>query len=189
MPPTGRGLVIRIGEGPTAADVTKRGRGLSGGSHPHDAPPARQTPRQPICSARATMSLRGRGGSRAGRCSGTAPLAESSRRGRAAGDGVVDVVDGEHDAMQASVWRGFLRLGADAAGGCNLSVQLAVAVRGRIIAMSLPDAASPTVRYAQRPSTAPCLQLHAALGEERDSRARSSTTMATLSTADVMSPT
>src|SRR5262245_20500904 len=53
--------------------------------------------------------------------------------GAQAGDGVVDVVDGEHDTMQAQrVGRRVLRLGADRRRGVVLrQLQLAVAVQGR----------------------------------------------------------
>ena len=62
-----------------------------------------------------------------------------------AGDGVVDVIDGEHDAMQAQrVGRRVLRLGAGRGGGVVLGqLQLAVAVRGPHHRDLAPDAVEP----------------------------------------------
>src|SRR5512140_1423855 len=62
--------------------------------------------------------------------------------GSQAGDGVVDVVDGEHDAMQArGVGRRVLRLGADGRGGVVPGqLQLAMAVRGSHHRDLAPDA-------------------------------------------------
>src|SRR6266496_463414 len=98
---------------------------------------------------------------------------EFSAVGAQAGDGVVDVVDGEHDAMQAQrVGRRVLRLGAGRRGGVVLGqLQLAVAVRGPHHRDVAPDAVE---SYgAVRPKAfdlSLAFQLHAELGEERDSR-------------------
>src|SRR5215510_12071807 len=91
--------------------------------------------------------------------------------GTQAGDGVVDVVDGEHDAMQAQrVGRRVLRLGADRRGGVVLrQLQLAVAVRGPHHRDVAPDAFESD--GAVRPKAfdlSLAFQLHAELGEERD---------------------
>src|SRR6266849_4372703 len=93
--------------------------------------------------------------------------------GAQAGDGVMDVVDSEHDAMQAQrVGRRVLRLGADRRGGVVLrQLQLAVAVRGPHHRDVAPDAVESD--GAVRPKTFDlplAFQLHAELGEERDSR-------------------
>jgi hypothetical protein len=91
--------------------------------------------------------------------------------GAQAGDGVVDVVDGEHDAMQAQrVGRRVLRVGDDRRGGVVLGqLQPAVAVRGPHHRDVAPDAVEPD--GAVRPEAFDlrlAFQLHAELGEKRD---------------------
>ena len=101
-----------------------------------------------------------------------------------AGDRVVDVVDGEHDAMQAQrVGRRVLRLGAGRRGGGYLvSSSLPWPSGVRIIAMSLRTPSSPTVRSAQRPSTCPLPSSSMPSSVKNATAASmSSTTMATLS--------
>src|SRR6185437_5570723 len=99
------------------------------------------------------------------------PAEEFGAVGAQAGDGVVDVVDSEHDTMQAQrVGRRVLRLGADRRGGVVLrQLQLAVTVRGP----HHRDIAADTVESdgAVRPEALDlrfAFQLHAELGEERD---------------------
>jgi hypothetical protein len=91
--------------------------------------------------------------------------------GAQAGDGVVDVVDGEHDAMQAQrVGRRVLRLGADRRRGVVLrQLQLAVAVRGPHHHDVAPDAVeSDGAVREQAFDLRLAFHLHAELGEERD---------------------
>ena len=104
--------------------------------------------------------------------------------GAQAGDGVVDVVDGEHDAMQAQrIGRRVRRLGADRRGVWYfVSSSLLWPSGVRIIAMSLRTPSSPTVRSAQRPSTCPLPSSSMPSSVKNATAAsRSSTTMATLS--------
>ena len=100
------------------------------------------------------------------------------------GDGVVDVVDGEHDSMQAQrVGRRVLRLGADAAGvWYSVSSTLLWPSGVRIIAISLRMPSSPTVRSAKRPSIGalPSSSMPSSV-KNATAASRSSTTMATLS--------
>jgi hypothetical protein len=89
--------------------------------------------------------------------------------GPQAGDGVIDVVDGEHDAMQAQrAGRRVLRLGAVRRGGVVLGqLQLAVAVRGPHHRDLPPDAVESG--GAVRPQAfdlSVAFQFHAELGEE-----------------------
>jgi hypothetical protein len=99
--------------------------------------------------------------------------------GAQAGDGVVDVVDGEHDTMQAqSVGRRVRRSGADRRGAVApiaaglwycVSSSLLWPSGVRIIAMTLRTPSSPTARSAQRPSICALpSRSHAKLGEEGD---------------------
>src|SRR5829696_904640 len=90
--------------------------------------------------------------------------------GAQAGDGVVDVVDGEHDTMQAQrVGRRALRLGADRRGGVVLrQLQPAVAVRGPHHRNVAPDAVESD--GAVRPKAFDlrlAFQLHAEFDKER----------------------
>src|SRR5438309_1147452 len=89
------------------------------------------------------------------------------------GDGVMDVVDSEHDAMQAQrVGRRVLRLGADRRGGVVPGqLQLAVAVRGPHHRDVAPDAVESDGAVRPKAFDLPlAFKLHAELGEERDSR-------------------
>ena len=91
--------------------------------------------------------------------------------GAQAGDGVVDVVDGEHDAMQAQrVGRRVLRLGAERRGGAVPGqLQPAVAVRGPHHRDLAPDAVeSDGAVRKQAFDLRLAFQLHAELGEECD---------------------
>src|SRR5258708_38335669 len=101
------------------------------------------------------------------------PAEELGAVGAQAPDGVVDVVDGEHDAMHAQrVMRRALRLSAGRRGGEVLGkLQPAVAVWGS----HHRDVAAHAVESdgAVRPRAFDMglsFQLHAELGEERDSR-------------------
>jgi hypothetical protein len=92
--------------------------------------------------------------------------------GAQAGDGVMDVVDSEHDAMQAQrVGRRVLRAGAVRRGGVVLGqLQLAVAVRGPHHRDLAPDAVESDGAVGPKAFDVPlAYQLHAELGEERDS--------------------
>jgi hypothetical protein len=100
---------------------------------------------------------------------------ELGAAGAQAGDGVLDVVDGEHDAMQAQrVRRRVLRPGAHRRGGVVPGqLQLAVAVRGPHHRDLAPDAVQ--ADGAVRPAAFDlprAFQLHAELGEERDGGAQ-----------------
>jgi hypothetical protein len=91
--------------------------------------------------------------------------------GAQAGDRVVDVVDGEHHAVQAQrVRRRVLRLGAGRRGGVVLGqLQLAVAVRGPHHRDVAPDAVeSDGAVRKQAFDLRLAFELHAELGEERD---------------------
>src|SRR5512140_1643432 len=97
----------------------------------------------------------------------------SSAPSAQAGDGVMDVVDSEHDAMQAQrAGRRVLRLGAVRRGGVVLGqLQLAVAVRGPHHRDLAPDAVESD--GAVRPGAfdlSLAFQFHAELGEERARR-------------------
>ena len=104
--------------------------------------------------------------------------------GAQAGDGVVDVVDGEHNAMRPSVLGGGLcGLGPIAAGVWYfVSSSLLWPSGVRIIAMSLRTPSSPTVRSAQRPSiwALPSRSMPSSV-KKAMAASRSSTTMPTLS--------
>ena len=97
-----------------------------------------------------------------GRCSRTAPRRGVRRRGHRRG-GVVDVVDGEHDAMRASVLGGGFWPGAGRPGVVPVRLSL-LAVGVRIIAISLRTRLGPP--KGLRPA---CLQAPCRFGEERDS--------------------
>src|SRR5438132_5946128 len=93
--------------------------------------------------------------------------------GAQAGDGVVDVVDGEHNAMEAQrVGRRVLRDGTGRRGGVVLGqLQLAVAVRGPHHRDVAPDAVESDGAVRPKAFDLPhAFQLHAELAEERDSR-------------------
>jgi len=100
------------------------------------------------------------------------PLAEQfGAVGAQPGDGVVDVVDSEHDAMQAQrIGRRVLRPGADRRGDVvPAQLQLAVAVRGPHHRDLAPDAVQADGAVRPQALDLPlAFQLHAELGEERD---------------------
>jgi hypothetical protein len=104
--------------------------------------------------------------------------------GAQADDGVVDVVDGEHDTMQAQrVGRRVLRLGADRRGGLVIrQLQLAMAVGGPHHRDVAPDAVEPD--GAVRPNAfdlpLPSSSMPSSV-KNATAASRSSTTMATLS--------
>ena len=83
----------------------------------------------------------------------------------------MDVVDSEHDAMQAKrVGRRVPRLGVDRRGGVVPGqLQLAVAVRGPHHRDLAPDAVQADGAVRHQPLDLPlAFQFHAELGEERD---------------------
>jgi hypothetical protein len=104
--------------------------------------------------------------------------------GTQVGDGVVDVVDSEHDAMQTQrVGRRFSGPASAAAGVWYLvSSSLPWPSGVRIIAMSLRTPSSPTVRSAQTPwiCALPSSSMPSSV-KNATAEFRSSTTMATLS--------
>jgi len=87
----------------------------------------------------------------------------------------MDVVDSEHDAMQAQrAGRRVFRLGAVRRGGVVLGqLQLAVAVRGPHHRDLAPDAVESDGAVRPKAFDLPlAFQFHPELGEERDSRAQ-----------------